>query len=172
APIPTFFMDEFTFYTPDDGWIESSVRNFVEKAQIISASKSISAGHQQRMGLHLYDPKSPPEYPYTHAYSAYSAVVQLYARSGQLPTADLLHSRDKTDDPCCRAGCPAIEDQHHIFVKCPLYADWRSKATKDSYRRTNAKLDEREIPEADRVGLLTAAKLLFSHDDHLWPLHY
>ncbi|KAJ7840448.1 hypothetical protein B0H13DRAFT_2366247 [Mycena leptocephala] len=38
APIPTF-MDEFTFNTPDDGWIESSIRNFVEKAQIITTSK-------------------------------------------------------------------------------------------------------------------------------------
>ncbi|KAJ7432247.1 hypothetical protein B0H11DRAFT_1668785, partial [Mycena galericulata] len=43
APIPTFFMDEFTFYTPDDGWIESSIRTFVEKALILSTSKKASA---------------------------------------------------------------------------------------------------------------------------------
>ncbi|KAJ7701200.1 hypothetical protein B0H17DRAFT_1128486 [Mycena rosella] len=158
APIPTFFMDEFTFNMPDNGWIESSIRNFVDKAQIISASKAISSGHQQQMALHLYDPKPPPEYPYTHAYSTYSAVVQLYTCSGQLPTADLLYSRNKTDDLRCRAGCQAIENQHHIFVDCPTYADWRTKAANDAYQRTKAKLEEKEIPEADGVGLLTAAK--------------
>ncbi|KAJ7477766.1 hypothetical protein B0H11DRAFT_2424813, partial [Mycena galericulata] len=172
APIPTFFMDEFTFYTPDDGWIESSIRTFVEKALILSASKKASAGHQQRMALHLYDSKPPPDFPYTMAYSAYSAVVQLYARSGQLPTADLLYSRDKLNDPRCRAGCQAIEDQHHIFVDCPRYGDWRVKAAEDAHRRTNSKLAEKDIEETERTGLLLAAKSLFLDNDTLWPLHY
>jgi hypothetical protein len=82
APIPTFFMDDFTFYMPDDGWIESNIRNYTERSQSNTASERLGDGHQQRMSLALYDSKSPPEYPYTHAYSAYSAVVQLYARSG------------------------------------------------------------------------------------------
>jgi len=30
APIPTFFMDKFTFYRPKDGWIESNIRSFIE----------------------------------------------------------------------------------------------------------------------------------------------
>ncbi|KAJ7803834.1 hypothetical protein B0H14DRAFT_2463490 [Mycena olivaceomarginata] len=129
APIPTFFMDEFTFYTPDDGWIESNIRNYTEKSQSSTASERLGDGHQQRMSLALYDSNSPPEYPYTHAYSAYSAVVQLYARSGQLPTADVLYSRRKLDDPRCRHGCDAIEDQHHLFVNCKRYAGWRTSAT-------------------------------------------
>ncbi|KAJ7855104.1 hypothetical protein B0H13DRAFT_1526430, partial [Mycena leptocephala] len=68
----------------------------------------------------------------------------------------------------CRAGCQAIEDQHHIFIDCPAYADWRTKAADDAYRRTKAKLEEKEIPEADGVGLLTAAKP-HSPFDHLIP---
>ncbi|KAJ7847451.1 hypothetical protein B0H14DRAFT_3867465 [Mycena olivaceomarginata] len=99
APIPTFFMDEFTFCTPDDGWIESNIRNYTEKSQSSTVSERLGDGHQQRMSLALYDPKSPPEYPYTHAYSAYSAVVQLYARSGQLPTADFSLSLRRSTSP-------------------------------------------------------------------------
>ncbi|KAJ6563702.1 hypothetical protein DFH09DRAFT_1035307 [Mycena vulgaris] len=172
APVPTFFMDEFTFFTHDDGWIESNIRNFIDKSRSLTSSKLLAAGHQQRMAIHLYDPKAPPEYSYTRAYSAYSAVVQLYARSGQLATADLLYSRDKLDDPNCRAGCNAIEDQHHIFVECTRYAKWREKATEEILSRMGNKLDEQGIEEADRVGLLATVKSLFSDDASVWPLQY
>ncbi|KAJ7079987.1 hypothetical protein B0H15DRAFT_762330, partial [Mycena belliarum] len=172
APIPTFFMDEFTFYTTADGWIESSIRHYTDKSQISSASTTLGDGHQQRMTLALYDSKSPPEFPYTHAYSAYSAVVQLYARSGQLPVADLLYSRAKMADPQCRNGCDAVEDQHHIFVMCTRYAEWRSSAAQETLTRTNNKLGEKGIEEADRVGLLTIAKSLFTDNIDIWPLHY
>ncbi|KAJ7899507.1 hypothetical protein B0H14DRAFT_2494267 [Mycena olivaceomarginata] len=101
------------------------------------------------MALHLYDTKAPPEYSYTHAYSAYSALVQLYARSGQLPSADLLYARGKLASPQCRVGCDAIEDTHHIFVHCARYTEWRAKAITELLRRT----------------------LLFS-DDIVWPLQY
>ncbi|KAJ7939234.1 hypothetical protein B0H13DRAFT_2300987 [Mycena leptocephala] len=77
APIPTFFMDDYTFFTDTDGWIESNIRNFIDKLSTRSISRHLGAGHQQRMALHLYDPTPPPEWSYTHAYSAYSAVVQL-----------------------------------------------------------------------------------------------
>jgi hypothetical protein len=30
APVPTFFMDNFTFYRHQDGWIESNIRTFVD----------------------------------------------------------------------------------------------------------------------------------------------
>jgi hypothetical protein len=165
-------MDEFTFYTPDDGWIESNIRNYTEKSQSSTASERLGDGHQQRMSLALYNSKSPPEYPYTHAYSAYSAVVQLYARSGQLPTADVLYSRWKLDDPQCRHGCDAIEDQHHLFVKCKRYAGWRTSATEEVHTRTENKLIEKGIKEADRVDLLAIAKSLFSDNATIWPLHY
>ncbi|KAJ7124851.1 hypothetical protein C8R44DRAFT_594579, partial [Mycena epipterygia] len=172
APIPTFFMDDFTFHTTDDGWIKSNIRNYVDKALIAATSKALAAGHQQRMSISLYDSKSPPEYSYTHAYSAYSAVVQLYARSGQLATADVLYSRGKLPSPQCHYGCDTVDDQHHIFVECVHYAEWRSKAATDVFQRTNNKLAEKEIEEADRVSLLSIAKSLFSDDTVIWPLHY
>ncbi|KAJ6521364.1 hypothetical protein DFH09DRAFT_1331237 [Mycena vulgaris] len=91
-PLPTFFMDEFTFHTHDDGWIESNIRTYVNQSQVTAVSIQLAACHYQRMALHLYDDKSPPKYSYTHAYSAYSAVVQLYTCSGQLPSADILEA--------------------------------------------------------------------------------
>ncbi|KAJ7916426.1 hypothetical protein B0H13DRAFT_1585254, partial [Mycena leptocephala] len=51
--------------------------------------------------------------------------------------------------PSCRMGCNAIEDMHHIFVECPRYADWRSKATND---------------------ILTPKSLFL--DSPIWPLQY
>ncbi|KAJ7138983.1 hypothetical protein C8R44DRAFT_867155 [Mycena epipterygia] len=38
APIPTFLMDDFTFHTLDDGWIESNIRNYVDKHLIVMTS--------------------------------------------------------------------------------------------------------------------------------------
>jgi hypothetical protein len=171
APIPTFSMDDYTFHSYADGWIESNIRYFIDKSTTRSISQRIGAGHQQRMALDLYDRSHPPEWSYTHAYSAYSAVVQLYARSGQLPTADTLHSRGKLETPNCRMGCNTIEDMHHIFVECPRYTDWRFKATNDILTRSKAKLAEKELEEANAVDLLVAAKSLFV-DSPIWPLQY
>ncbi|KAJ7176386.1 hypothetical protein C8R43DRAFT_872728 [Mycena crocata] len=171
APVPTFFMDEFTFFTLRDGWIESNIRNYVDKATTITLANHIANGHQQRMALSLYDTKAPPEYSYTHAYSAYSALVQLYTRSGQLPTADVLYDRQKLDNPCCRMGCNAIEDQHHIFVHCERYTEWRTKASEELLHRTKSKLCEKGLEETDAVGLLHTVKSLFI-DAPVWPLQY
>ncbi|KAJ7940607.1 hypothetical protein B0H13DRAFT_1585604, partial [Mycena leptocephala] len=55
--------------------------------------------------------------------------------------------------PACRMGCDAIEDMHHIFVKCPRYTEWRSKATNDILLRTRAKLTEKELEEADAYSV-------------------
>ncbi|KAJ7015872.1 hypothetical protein C8F04DRAFT_984785 [Mycena alexandri] len=167
APIPTFFRDDYTFYTRDDGWIESNVRDYVAKSQIrhaatLAAPVTTSGWHSNSTTL---NPR--PNTPTPHAYSAYSAVVQLYARSGQLPTADILYSRGKIPSPLCRLGCNAIEDQHHIFVDCPRYAAWRTTTSNELATRTNNKLAEKGIEEVDRVDLLAAAKSLFS-ETHLY----
>ncbi|KAJ7321680.1 hypothetical protein DFH08DRAFT_970045 [Mycena albidolilacea] len=131
----------------------------------------LANGHQQCMALHLYDTKAPLEYSYTHAYSTYSALVQLYARSGQLPSADLLYMCGKLTSPQCRAGCDTIKDTHHIFIHCTCYTEWRAKAIAELHQRTVSKLAKKGIEKADTVNLLDTVKLLFS-DDIIWPLHY
>ncbi|KAJ7891485.1 hypothetical protein B0H13DRAFT_1569057, partial [Mycena leptocephala] len=135
-------------------------------------SRTLGYGHQNRMTIGLYDPTPPHEFPYTHAFSAYSALVQLYARSGQLPTADLLHSRGHLTSPDCRLGCAAIEDAHHIFVDCTHYASWRLKAAEELHTRARDKLVEQGFNLDDCTTLLCQAKLLFSDNCSLWPLHY
>jgi hypothetical protein len=171
APIPTF-MDEYTFYSHDDGWIESSITTYLHKSKSRSASRTLANGHQHRMALHLYDPRPPPEFPYTHAYSAYSALVQLYARSGQLPMADLLHLHKLLPSARCRMGCDAIEDVHHIFVHCRRYDAWRKATADELHKWAKAKLIEKGFEEVDCIDFLTEAKLLFTDTCSLWPLHY
>jgi hypothetical protein len=136
------------------------------------SSRTLGYGHQNRMTIGLYDPTPPHEFPYTHAFSAYSTLVQLYARSGQLPTADLLHSRGNLTSPDCRLGCAAIEDAHHIFVDCTYYASWRLKATEELHTCARDKLVEQGLNLDNCTTLLCQTKLLFSDNCSLWPLHY
>jgi hypothetical protein len=79
APVPTFFMDNFTFYRPKDGWIESNIRSFIEFFITQSMSLELENGRHYQMATWLYDPRPPPAYPYTRATAAYLAVVQWYA---------------------------------------------------------------------------------------------
>ena len=60
---------------------------------------------------------TPPAHPYLHASSAFSATLQLYLRSAQLDTADLRYRRLGDTAFCCRLGCAATENAHHIFVQ-------------------------------------------------------
>ncbi|KAG2111299.1 uncharacterized protein F5147DRAFT_687162, partial [Suillus discolor] len=43
-----------------------------------------------------------PDFPYTRASSSFSAVVQLYARSSQLDTAEVRHRRFRDMPPTTR----------------------------------------------------------------------
>jgi len=171
APVPTFFMDDYTFYRTNNGWIESNIQYFSDHFLSRQTALDLTIGHQQRMATTFYDQTSPPAYPYTRAYSAYSAVIQLYARSGQLALADQLHRRNKAISNHCRFGCGEIEDEHHIFVSCKCYEKWRSETQAGLYEKTERKLCEAEINEVDGQSILQLAKSLFS-DGPLWPLYY
>jgi hypothetical protein len=98
APVPTFYMDNFTFYRPLDGWIESNIWTLIEHSMTHSTLLELTKKHCYHMALWLYDPHPLPAYPYVKATSAYSAAVQWYARSGQLPTADGMRTKGQGDD--------------------------------------------------------------------------
>ncbi|KII90980.1 hypothetical protein PLICRDRAFT_697396 [Plicaturopsis crispa FD-325 SS-3] len=170
APSPTFFMDTYTFYRERDGWIESNIRHFVDFFLAKQTALSLASSHPYRMYSPLHDNHPPPSYPYTHAQSAHSATIQLYARSGQLPTADVLFRRDKLIGDRCRFGCETSESAHHIFVECPRYTEWRRMTADDVVGRTRMKLAEQEVPEPAQQRLLHTAKSLFC-DDECWPFH-
>ena len=67
APIPTFFMDKFTFYWPHNGWIESNICTFIDHFIIQASSLEILKKHHYRMAKWLYDPCPPLTYPYIRA---------------------------------------------------------------------------------------------------------
>jgi hypothetical protein len=78
-------MNEFTFFrvTRNDGWIESNIRIYIEQSVSRMTAEALAMGQS----TWLYHQPNPPTYIYHKATSAYTAAVQLYARSGQLATA-------------------------------------------------------------------------------------
>lgn len=117
----------------------------------------------------ILDP--PPDFPYTKAVSAHSAAVQLYARSGQLATAEVLYKRGKRDNDLCSLGCDETGDMHHLFVRCKQYKRWREDARRELLERMELKLLNMQTEEAVKTGLLEAAKFLFTDNAIIWPLH-
>jgi hypothetical protein len=172
APIPTFFMDKFTFYHPHDGWIESNIRTFIDHFVVQASSLEILKKHRYRMAKWLYDPRPPPTYPYIRATAAYSATVQWYARSGQLPTAAGMKEKGQGENTRCRMGCDAIENTHHVFVACKTFDKLRGDACREIVEKTRRKIEAIGLEEAQFAGLLKTAKSLFSDCSVTWPLHY
>ncbi|KAJ7214411.1 hypothetical protein GGX14DRAFT_696616 [Mycena pura] len=171
APTPTFTMDEYTLYTKADGWIESNTRTFADFFLAKGAAELLALGNRLRMLNSVHDNVPPPDYPYTRALSAHSAVIQLYARSGQLPTAEVLESRSKLMSCMCRLGCDAVESVHHVFVDCIHFEEWRRAAGEEVSLRTERKLVAAGIlREEDQRAIMNAAKSLFVDDDVVWPL--
>jgi hypothetical protein len=127
APSPTFFMDSYTFLRERDGWVESSVRYFVDHFSFKATAARLALLPKHRMSTWLYDLYPPPPWVYTKASSAYTALVQLYARSGQLPTAEGMCQKKVLLSRSCRFGCPDTENPHHIFVVRERYFELRDK---------------------------------------------
>ncbi|KAJ7861924.1 hypothetical protein B0H13DRAFT_1460358, partial [Mycena leptocephala] len=167
APTPTFSKDTFTFNTSADGWIESNTRSFIDFFLTLGTTSKLALGNRMRMLTSIHDTLRPPDYPYTRALSAHSAAIQLYARSGQLPT---LESRSKVDSAMCRLGCCVVESMHHIFVECIYFADWRRDAATELLARTALKLTEAGVPEEAQPRVLQAPKSFSMDDAVIWPL--
>ncbi|KDR77658.1 hypothetical protein GALMADRAFT_119768 [Galerina marginata CBS 339.88] len=172
APIPTFFMNTFTFHHKTDGWIESNIPHYVDSLLVRKTQASLQHECSQRMSTWAHDKTPPPDYPYLKATSAHSAAVQLYARSGQLATADILRRRNKIESDQCRLGCEATESARHLFVNCCHYQPWRKEAAKHLVDTTKLKAETIGCDETTKQNLISAAKSLLSDDPKIWPLHY
>jgi hypothetical protein len=162
-------MDTYTLFTKADGWIETNTRTFVNFFLAKEGASKLARGNRLRMLTGVHDNLPPSEYPCTRALSAHSAVIQLYARSGQLPTAETLESRSRLECCLCRWGCNAVESMHHIFVGCAQFDEWRRNAGAEVSLRTERKLEEVEMREEDRQPILNSAKSLFIDDPAVWP---
>jgi hypothetical protein len=86
---------------------------FQSSPRYVTTSHTMCTSHDATTFSHGFYTKSP---------SSSSAVIQLYARSGQLDTALHLSSRLKEGlQHWCRFGCQQIEDRHHILLQCPKF---------------------------------------------------
>lgn len=123
-------MDEFTFYSERLGWVESSIQETIEDEWNKERGREMEK--KPRMAISIYDGIPHPTYPYTKAISAFSATVQLYARSGQLPVKAIVAERSGDSDGNCTYGCPRTESIHHLMVECPAFEEWRRKTEERS----------------------------------------
>src|SRR5258708_17589717 len=112
ALLPTFALDQYTMWAGGVGFIENNFSLFVdgELARIHATSLHYTSGDR-----FPHPPISIPQsFPYERSTSSYSALVQLYARSGQLPTRRLLFLRGMAPSFRCRFGCYGAETPHHL----------------------------------------------------------
>ncbi|KAI0262979.1 hypothetical protein BGY98DRAFT_1048283, partial [Russula aff. rugulosa BPL654] len=110
VPLPTFLMDRFTPYLPPFNYIESHLPNLLNSLLASRSFFNSSFAPLHILSPLLHDPSPPPLHPYTRASSSFSAVVQLYTRSGQLPTNLSRATRFHSGDSFCRFGCRSLED--------------------------------------------------------------
>ncbi|KAK0457285.1 uncharacterized protein EV420DRAFT_1216962, partial [Desarmillaria tabescens] len=102
----------------------------------------------------------PPEHPYIRASSAYSAVVQLYARSAQLDCAYTRFLRFGDMSPLF----------HHVFVVCPSFNHLRDEANEAIHTHTAQILHNADVPLSICVPLLHLVHRIFMDGNH-WPRH-
>jgi hypothetical protein len=84
--------------------------------------------------------------PYTRASSAYSAVIQLYAHSHQLPTNVPLVAHFNDRLMLCWFGCQSIEDDHHLFVHCPFFDKVQHEFTCNLISDSSRILSDKSLP--------------------------
>ena len=155
----------------DDGWVESNIRVFVDQVLTKSTVAYLAEGHRNRMTTWLYHTPNPPSYIYHKATSAYTATVQLYARSGQLATAERVEERQGDGNGgYCRLGCLEMEDERHIFSNCPYFDEWRWEAGRQLRRTLSTRLAQSKLHDRTVDIILRKAELFYTCDSDIWPL--
>lgn len=164
-------MDDFTFYREGDGWIESNIRLFIEGALTQHTVADLALRHGHRMATWLYNATAPPPYPYVRAVSAFSALAQLYSRSGQMPVANTLYQRNMLSSPECRFCHHGVETSHHIFTHCAFFNSARAEAQRKLKGAVEVRIaDLPNATERWREALRLKAKSFFSNNRETWPL--
>ncbi|KAL6299516.1 hypothetical protein BKA93DRAFT_870422 [Sparassis latifolia] len=167
-PVPTFTMDDYTLFSSSDGYIESDPSTYITQSLITTVVDDSAFAPSHTLALPLYSHCVPPDHPYTRASSAYSALVQLYARSAQLDTAYLRFAQFSDMLPWCCFGCSALETPHHIFVQCPIFEPLRRLAFHDVFLEMSKLLAGAQITTQLSDPILRIARSLFV-DDAVWP---
>jgi len=162
-------MDNFALYSPSHGFVDSNTCQFIDSLLSQHTSFSLDTYHAPIIPSPLFDRTPPPTYSYLQALSSFSAVVQLYLRSGQLDTSlSLSRCLSNGSQPWCRFGCHAIEDSHHIFIQCPCFDAFRNNAISSILSSSTMLLDASTLDPARRQTILERARGLF-YDSDMWP---
>lgn len=125
APVPTFFMDDFTPYPISDGSIESNISFYTTHFLSLSTSQGPNFPSTQTMSAAFCDPRSPPEHPYIRSFSANPVLAQPYIRPSQLGIVHNLSLRLNDRLTWCRNGCSSYERATTYlcivlrFMNCP-----------------------------------------------------
>jgi len=170
VPLPTFFMDRFTPYIPSFQYIDSNLPALLHSLLASRSFFNSSFTPLHTLSPFFYDCQPAPLHPYTHSSSSYSAVVQLYARSNQLPTNYSRAIRFHSGNILCRFGCQSLEDVHHLFVHCPLFDKLRDEYSQALVSDAEHILNNLTLPTTISSHLVRVITHLF-RDDSSWPLH-
>lgn len=131
ASVLSFCIDPYTFHSHLDRWIKSNIRSYIDWLYATHTVQATEFSPGLCLQQLVYNLMAPLDFPYLCALSCFSAVVQLYACSGQLPTAFWLHSHGKVESNKCQfAYTRSIENEHHIFIECPHFHNYRQDALK------------------------------------------
>ncbi|CDO70490.1 hypothetical protein BN946_scf184569.g33 [Trametes cinnabarina] len=167
--LPTFSLPDYVLHAPQLGYIESGIQATLSSLSFAAFRSLPSLRPNITLFRDLYDAHPPPAHPYSRASSAYSAAVQLYARSSQLDTAFTRYSRFGDINPFCHAGCEAVETAHHLFVDCPAFDHLRTSATTEVLRDTSEQLRAAETTPLQTEVVLRFTSALFSDSAEVWP---
>jgi len=169
VPLPTFFMDKFTPYLPPFHFIDSHLSALLDSLIASCSLHDLSFGPLHTLCPFFYNSFTPPPHPYLCASSAFSAVVQLYTWSAQLPTNVPLASQFGDWSTFCRYGCPALEDPYHIFVSCPAFQGLHHEYSWLLISDISHHLCGATLPAPIRSHINHVITHLFQDDDS-WPL--
>ncbi|KAL7277685.1 hypothetical protein ACG7TL_008617 [Trametes sanguinea] len=169
--LPTFSLPDYALHSSRFGYVESGIYDTLASLFFTNLLSLESLRPNTTLFRDLYNAHPPPAHPYTRASSAYSAAVQLYARSRQLDTALTRYTRLGDISPFCRAGCDAVETAHHIFVECPAFESLRLRAKTEVLRDTSEQLRAAETTTIQTDVVLRFTSVLFVDDAAIWPQH-
>jgi hypothetical protein len=171
APVPSCFMEPYTFHHEPDGWIKLNIRHFINHFSAIATADKLALMPRHRMLTWLHNPNPPPPWIYTKAPSAYTTLVQLYAHSGQLVTAHGMCQKKALTSPICHFGCPYTENPHHLFIVCPRYSEMQLRALESLTMSIKTRLDKDEVNSSNQQCVLDTIEYIFSDSEITWPLH-
>lgn len=167
AFLPSFAMDEFALHSERLGWIETGTQEVIEHEWNRDAMKELEK--KPRMATQLYDGIPHPPYPYTRAISAFSATVQLYIRSGQIPVKGIVAERSNSSDDLCTYGCQEKETIHHLMVECPKFENWRVNIEQKLIQKAREEETKEDWPTEYKGEYIRLAES-YLRDRDVWPL--